>query len=295
MGRPQKAPPDLRDVFHASELELWALFKKSALIKHPGEKGTYREDGVARFLRAQLPGRYGVVKGELIDTKGRRSGQIDIVIFDSTRAAPFVRGVKHAQWTLPAEAVLSTIEVKSRLTKAEIEAAAASVSSLHALRPWGQPFSVITGYREELPEPKGARVQTSVFAFETDLGEDDWARKEVRRARSALSQTGAQSAQLDRLVVLDRGMINVAKGNALLMGQRGVLLDWYLTLLNFLEREVERRKAIPFDEYRPDRDLAWKRIIEDDFPGSTERRKQRARVERVAPLMRRLLVGERRR
>lgn len=286
MGRPQMVPPDLRDVFRASELELWALFKKSAFIKHSGEKGTYREDGVAKFLRSQLPGRYGVVKGELIDKDGRRSGQIDIVVFDSTRAAPFVRGAKHAQWTLPAEAVLSTIEVKSRLTKTEIEAAAVNVSALHNLRPWGQPFSVITGYREELPEPIGARVQTSVFAFETDLGEEEWAIKEIRRARSALSQTDAQSAQLDRIVVLDRGMVNVAKGNALLVGEQGVLLDWYLTLLNFLEREVQRRKAIPFDEYRPNRDLAWKRIIEDDFPGSAERRKQQERVRRVAPLLR---------
>jgi hypothetical protein len=278
-------------VFHGAETELWANFIKAAAFKNSGEKGTFREDGVAKFLREQLPGRYGVVKGELIDSSGRRSGQVDIIVFDQTRAAPFVRGSKHAQWILPVEAALATIEVKSRLTRDELVSIGKGIRLIHSLRPWGQPFAVISGYREGQRDAEVPRIQTTVFAFESNLAPDDWARKEITRAREALSESDALSAQLDRIVVLNRGMINVGKGNALLVGDKGILADWYFTVLNYLEREVQRRFAIPFDDYQSRSPESWRRIVDDDFPGSRERREQARRVERVAPRLKKHLQG----
>lgn len=285
MGRRKTGPEEIRGVFRESEQELWSLFRKSAFIKHGGEKGTYREDGVADFLRTQLPGRYGVVKGELIDARGRRSRQIDIIVFDGTRAAPFVRGGEYSNWILPAEAALATIEVKSALNKSHIEAASVGIGSLHALRPWKKPFATIADYREEIRAPEAARIQTSVFAFESDLSEKDWAKNELLRTRAALGSNGLHSTHLDRVLVLDRGMLNIAKGNALLAGEQGVLLDWYMTLLNFLEREVQRRKAIPFESYLPRGQAPWQRVLPDDFPGAVKRREEKQRIDRASRLL----------
>lgn len=282
MGRRRPGPKEIRAVFRESEEELWAQFRKSALIKHSGEKGTFREEGVAKFLRAQLPARYGVVKGELVDVGGRRSGQIDIIIFDATRAAPFVRGAKYSLWILPAEAALATVEVKSLLNKSHVESAIKGIRSLQALRPWSKPFTVVSDYREELSAPEGPRVQTSVFAFKSDLVVEEWAKKETNRARVALTTANLHSSHLDRILVLDRGMLNVAKGNVLMVGEQGVLLEWYLTLLNFLEREVHRRKAIPFASYLPRGESPWQRVLPDDFPGAIERRQVRQRVDRAS-------------
>lgn len=291
MSAQQPGPESIRDVFHGAETELWANFIKAAAFKNSGEKGTFREDGVAKFLREQLPGRYGVAKGELMDSTGRRSGQVDIIIFDQTRAAPFLRGSKHAQWILPVEAALATVEVKSRLTRNELVSIGKGIHLTHSLRPWGEPFAVISGYREHQRDVEIPRIQTSVFAFESDLGSKDWALKEITRAREALGESGALSAQLDRIVVLNRGMINVGKGNALLVGEKGILADWYFTMLNYLEREVQRRVAIPFDSYQSRSPESWRRIAEDDFPGSRERREQARRVERVAPRLKNRLQG----
>lgn len=285
MGRRRTGPEEIRSVFRESEQELWSLFRKSAFVKHGGEKGTYREDGVADFLRTQLPGRYGVVKGELIDSMGQRSRQLDIIVFDMTRAAPFVRGGKYSNWILPAEAALATIEVKSALNKSHIEAASSGVGSLHALRPWKKPFATISDYREEIRAPETARIQTSVFAFESDLGEKNWAKNELLRTRAALGAHGLQSTHLDRVLVLDRGMLNVAKGNALLAGGQGVLLDWYMTLLNFVEREVQRRRAIPFESYLPRGDAPWQRVLPDQFPGAVKRRAEKQRINRASKLL----------
>jgi hypothetical protein len=287
----KSGPGEITTVFGATETALWAAFEKSAVFKHSGTKGDYREDGLAKFLRDQLPGRYGVVKGELIDSKGRRSSQLDIIVFDATRAAPFVRGSKYSGWILPAEAALAVVEVKSVLTKNEHESIAKGTASLHKLRPWGREFAVIDGYREELSTPATARMQYSVFAYKTDLGATKWAQNEVTRAREALSAQGVGSVCLDRVVVLERGMINVAKGTVLSVGEKGILLDWFLTLLNYLEREVQRRRSIPFDEYRPNREESWRRIAVDDFHGSRERREQKKRLAKVAPMLKKRLSG----
>lgn len=270
----KSGPADIRKIFDESELELLAAFNKSAAVKHNGSKGTIREDQVADFLREQLPGRYQVVRGELIDSEGNRSRQLDTIIIDRNSAAPFLRGRDTSEWILPVEAALAVIEVKSQLNSTELRSIAENVVSIHQLRPWNKKFSVVAGYREELAASSAPRLQYSVFAFGTDLVERTWAATELSRARLALKRVGAMAVQLDRLLVLNRGMLHVAKGTALTSGEQGVLLDWFLTLVNYLEREAGRRKPIPFDRYRARGNRGWQRIAQDEFPIAEEKRIQ---------------------
>ena len=151
-----------------AEENLWTSFEEAREFVQRGDVGDVREDAVARFLRQRLPSRFGVASGEVVDTAGTQSGQTDILIYDGSLTAPLIRGAE-GNVLLAAEALLASIEIKSTVTKAEIEKAVRGVGSLHALRPWDAPFGVITGPRGGRPREDLPRILTSIFGYKSDL------------------------------------------------------------------------------------------------------------------------------
>lgn len=88
-------------------------------IPHDGEKGDIRERRVRDFLNDQLPSKYGVSSGHIIDKKGHVSLQEDIVIFDRINS-PVLKIDPYYQ-VFPCESVYASIEVKSSLKSGEIK------------------------------------------------------------------------------------------------------------------------------------------------------------------------------
>lgn len=62
--------------------------EKSKLFEHNVDRGIFREAIVENFLRPFLPERYGLMSGEVFDSEGSVSGQIDIVIHDAQSRRP---------------------------------------------------------------------------------------------------------------------------------------------------------------------------------------------------------------
>lgn len=101
-------------------------------VTHPGSKGEACEQCWITLLKKYLPKRYSVEKAFVVDSKGNRSEEIDIVIFDQ-QYSPFLFHSNGALF-VPAESVYAVLEAKQKIDKGMIEYAAkkaASVRQLH--------------------------------------------------------------------------------------------------------------------------------------------------------------------
>ncbi len=86
----------------------------SSTIRHKGERGRQRENGLLGFLRDNLPAAYGVATGEVIPYHGSDpSPQCDIIIYDRLRMPAL--GAMDAVQQVPLEAVYCIIECKSMI------------------------------------------------------------------------------------------------------------------------------------------------------------------------------------
>ena len=249
---PTKTPFQLALI--SAQNSLWSSFEESLGYMQRGDIGDHREDALAHFLEQRLPARYAVARGEVVDTRGTRSGQTDILIYDQSLTTPLITG---RNVVLPAEALLATIEVKTTLSGDEISKSVNGIKALHDLRPWDAPYAVVNGPQGLVTDPDLPRILTSIFAYRSNLATDDWHAKEMRRVRAACRTAGLPLPCLDRVVVLNRGILNPAKGVALVPGEKEVLGYWFFNLMNFLAREAGRRKAFPWNDYQWTRSHSW--------------------------------------
>lgn len=89
-----------------------AAFELAKAVGHPGEGGRAREQTVARFLRQVVPPGFELDTGFVIDAKGDKSRQIDIVVHRVGHYPVLdIGGVKHFM----VESVEAVIEVKARI------------------------------------------------------------------------------------------------------------------------------------------------------------------------------------
>lgn len=85
--------------------------RKASLFEHKGLIGEVRESFVKEFLSQFLPEVFGIGKGELFDREGKRSPQMDVVIYDKSFPIPNIGGIR----LFPIDSVVAVIEVKSNL------------------------------------------------------------------------------------------------------------------------------------------------------------------------------------
>lgn len=123
----------LRDAFVKVQANLrsqMALATQS--VSHAGTIGSVNEGHWLELLRSYLPDRYEVATGIVIDSRGNRSEQIDIIVFDR-HFTPTLLDQKNHRY-IPAEAVYAVFECKPTINKAYIQYAekkAASVRRMH--------------------------------------------------------------------------------------------------------------------------------------------------------------------
>lgn len=107
-------------------------YKLSSTIRHRGERGRQREDGLLRFLRETLPSAYGVATGEIIPHRGAdASPQCDIIIYDRLHMP--ILGSDKAVQQIPLEAVYAVIECKSRINSPALKDARAKFAAIRRL------------------------------------------------------------------------------------------------------------------------------------------------------------------
>ena len=109
-----------------------AEFENSKLFTQMGDRGTYREAIIEKFLRPFLPACYGLSAGEVFSADGAQSAQIDIVVYDSFFSMVLFKD--HEIQLFPAESVFGAIEVKSNLSSEELNRACENSRRLKELQ-----------------------------------------------------------------------------------------------------------------------------------------------------------------
>ncbi len=108
------------------------LEMSNASITHNATMGDVNENHFIDIMRKYLPDRYAVDTGIVIDSNGKTSDQIDVIIYDNQYTPTLLDQQGHR--FIPAESVYAVFEVKPHIDKAYIEYAgkkAESVRTLH--------------------------------------------------------------------------------------------------------------------------------------------------------------------
>lgn len=138
-------PSVLAGILAAAARRMRADFEDSAFVNHNASKGTVREGDLLEFLRKYLPDTVRAAgSSEIISADGQTSSQMDIVIYDPSAPPLFARS---GYRILPAECVYGVIEVKSKLTAAELARSVETIAKVKRLPKtayFQEPFSKVT-------------------------------------------------------------------------------------------------------------------------------------------------------
>jgi len=240
-----------------SQLDLSTAAAKTFV--HNVLRGDERAAALASFFKAHLPKNIGVAKGEAIDCRDRRTGQLDLIIYDADMAAPISSQSENV--LVPAESLLAVIEVKSVISQDELDACYTAAKKVRALRPFKRPF---VGPRTEgkAADDRDMRCMYIVFGYSTNTGQRDWLNSEFNRLRLSASRANGSLELVDVVYVLGRGIIRPSRQSGKAVDPNGeeTFLEFYLHVVNFLRKEVRRRPVMDWQSYTTKRAKGWKRL-----------------------------------
>lgn len=122
----------LQQAFSMQQRLLKAQLEMSSVtITHNGMMGDVNEDHFIQIIRQYLPDRYAVDSGIVIDSMGKTSDQIDVIIYDNQYTPTLLDQQGHR--FIPAESVYAVFEVKPNIDKAYIEYAGKKAESVRCL------------------------------------------------------------------------------------------------------------------------------------------------------------------
>ncbi len=161
----------LHEAFIDVQAELELKLKRAAQsIEHAGTQGTVSENHWITVFREYLPKRYEVTSGFIIDSKGDRSEQIDIVIFDRHFTPTLLDQQQHRY--VPAEAVYAVFEAKPHIDKPYLEYAGEKAASVRKLHRTSVPIAYAAGkYEPKPPFPITAGIVAPKASWTDGLGE----------------------------------------------------------------------------------------------------------------------------
>jgi len=171
---------NLGALFEAAAMEFGAAFKRSEHAARPDEIGGGREQHLRRFLVEWLPVRYGVTNGYIINRRHFISRQCDVIFFDSSTCPKFIVDIDKDLRLVPFGDVFGTIEVKSSLTKHELDDAIEKTKSVNVLNPDSSWFDPSPFQTEEM-EVEAAEIREKDILIPRYSPEQKWKRFVVRR------------------------------------------------------------------------------------------------------------------
>jgi hypothetical protein len=243
----------LNDNFRISVENFGLELKRTGLINHRGNKGSAREDSLRQFFSEKLPKKFSVAGGEVVDLLGNTSPQLDLMFYDQN--INFALN-SDSSMVLPAEALIASIEVKSQINAGEIKKIVRSAKKLRQLKPFGCDLGG-TDVGNNARHKKLVRYYHCVFAYGTDLTDEDWFGSEPRRFLKEIRDDHL----VDAVYVLNKGIFLPPHKIVRLEDERGgAISGLYFAILNFLQRESARREPAPYERYIKPTQGAWKRI-----------------------------------
>lgn len=208
-------PPTIEELFKLAAESLKSEFEKirKEIIHYP-TSGQECEELLIKFLNDRLPRRFSATSGFVIDTEDKTSRQSDILIYDAENS-PVYRASQKAQ-ILPADSIAAVIEVKSNLTKKELQDAAQKIASVKSLK-----RTPVTNIDQPVTF-SDLIINTSlgiVFAYESQTS--------LITLAENLKEINAEMPRahwIDAVVVLDKGMISYCTIFPGEEGSRGLIM-----------------------------------------------------------------------
>lgn len=249
---------DLIDIFGEIAVRMRSDFERTRkAIEHRGLKGTANEQILRDFLGDYLLASLDVSIGEIIDSRGNRSRQADVIISDAART-PVLYGIKDIR-VLPVECVIAVIEVKAKLDQRELAAAFENMRQVKALKK--------TAY---YPQPGRIKYQHTLYGKNWDVWPTNYyvfAYESIRLETlvDVLDQRHVADklpcdSRIDSMCVLDKGVIcnELADGKLSVVPGEGsrlvgvytehALLLFYM-LASHLLNQAKIRPAFNFNAY----------------------------------------------
>ena len=129
--------------------------------KRIGTKGDMMEEVTADLLSRYFPSRCGFGKGQIQDSFGSESREVDIAIFDRDSIPPICHGIKsreekRIEGFLPIESLWYAIEVKKTLDNVKLKDAIVNMKSVADLRSSKGPVRMLFAYDSDL---KGSDIK----------------------------------------------------------------------------------------------------------------------------------------
>jgi hypothetical protein len=132
-------------------------------LGHPGTKGDASEGVWLELLQKYLPQRYQADSAHVVDSKGRFSDQIDVVIFDR-QYSPFIFDFQGKK-IVPAESVYAAFEAKQTIDAGLVEYAQKKIASVRALHRTSLPIPHAGG---TYPAKPPIHVLGGILTFESE-------------------------------------------------------------------------------------------------------------------------------
>lgn len=160
----------MREAFVGVQAELQLKIKNAnQSIDHAVTKGSVNEEHWIEILRSYLPKRYEVATGFVIDSKGGRSQQVDVVVFDKHFTPTLLDQQNHRY--IPAEAVYAVFECKPHIDKSYLEYAGDKAGSVRKLHRTSVSISHAGGtFKPKEPFPIVAGILAPKSSWEDGLG-----------------------------------------------------------------------------------------------------------------------------
>ena len=130
---------------------------------HPGTKGDASEKVWLELLQTYLPQRYQAAPAHVVDSLGKFSEQIDVVVFDR-QYSPFIFNYEE-QTIIPAESVYAVFEAKQTVNLGQIEYARKKVASVRRLHRTSLPIPYAKG---TYPAKPLIPIYGGLLTFESD-------------------------------------------------------------------------------------------------------------------------------
>lgn len=142
----------LREAFAKQQRVLRANLELAEFsVTHPGKRGDVAERHFITVLRQYLPNRYSVDSAIVLDSKGKTSDQLDIVIYDRQYTPTLLD--QHEHKYVPAEAVYGVLEVKPTINRRHLGYAADKAASVRRLHRTSVPIPNASG-KDYDPRPQ---------------------------------------------------------------------------------------------------------------------------------------------
>ncbi|MCD4652691.1 hypothetical protein K8T06_02015 [bacterium] len=115
------------------------LEMSSASITHNGTMGDVNEKHFIEIIKRYLPDRYAVDTGIVIDSNGKTSDQIDVIVYDNQYTPTLLDQQNHR--FIPAESIYAVFEVKPHIDKVYLDYAGKKAESVRGLRRTSVPIA----------------------------------------------------------------------------------------------------------------------------------------------------------